>query len=381
MHIHLRDARIRAAKIREIDENRTRFIGRIDTIRTGMDPQARPTSGDTLDQDFRDLERRLREATDLRSRRNEITKQIDAETKNESAQQTSLEKANAQLESLRVQAGVASLDAISKAIQDSRKRATVSDRVAALEKILAENLRGESMAEFCAAAREHGAGIESTLLSLRDDEKRLDDEISAAEKLAEAAKTKLAEYQRASDRAAEARQQASLVASKLQDLTVEYAAIHLARLAIDKAKEQYRQKNQDNMLTKAGNFFRTLTDGAFAGLEIDNEEGKDVLKAVRSETSRPDPRVSVNGLSDGTRDQLFLALRLAGIEGHIAEREPFPLIVDDALINFDDKRTRSTLACLAELAKKTQVLVFTHHRHLVDFALEVDPTAGIHELG
>ena len=45
---------------------------------------------------------------------------------------------------------------------------------------------------------------------------------------------------------------------------------------------------------------------------------------------------AVAGLSDGTRDQLFLALRLAGIENHLKDREPVPVIIDDVLINFDD---------------------------------------------
>jgi len=78
--------------------------------------------------------------------------------------------------------------------------------------------------------------------------------------------------------------------------------------------------------------------------------------------------VEMDGLSDGTRDQLFLALRLAGIEQHLKDREPMPLIVDDILINFDADRAKATLACLAELSRQTQVLVFTHHAYLLDLA-------------
>lgn len=123
-----------------------------------------------------------------------------------------------------------------------------------------------------------------------------------------------------------------------------------------------------------------LTDGAFVRLDIDNEEGNDVLTAVRSDSTRKDDRVRVDGLSDGTHDQLFLALRLAGIKNHLADHEPIPLIVDDVLINFDDQRTKATLSCLAEFARKTQVLVFTHHRHVVDLAQAVDSTAVVLEL-
>jgi uncharacterized protein YhaN len=147
------------------------------------------------------------------------------------------------------------------------------------------------------------------------------------------------------------------------------------------AKERYRARHQDTLLDKAGTYFRTLTNGAFVSIEIDNDDGVDVLKALRADSTRPDGRVSMAGLSDGTRDQLFLALRLAGIERHLKDREAVPLIVDDVLVNFDDERTSATLLCLAELAQKTQVLLFTHHRHVVNSARAVSQSTVVHELG
>lgn len=73
-------------------------------------------------------------------------------------------------------------------------------------------------------------------------------------------------------------------------------------------------------------------------------------------------------MSDGTRDQLYLALRLASLERYLEHNPPLPFIVDDLLVNFDDERARATLTELANLAKKTQVLFFTHHEHLVNSA-------------
>jgi exonuclease SbcC len=185
--------------------------------------------------------------------------------------------------------------------------------------------------------------------------------------------------QQASDSAAEARQQAELIVGRLEEHVIEYAALHLARVALDRAKERYRARRQDSLLDRAGEYFKTLTDQAFAGLDIDNDEGADVLTAVRA-PGHSNPRVPVGGLSDGTRDQLFLALRLAGIEQHFQNREPVPLIIDDVLVSFDDARARTTLKCLGELATKTQVLLFTHHRHVVDLAKAVNPATVVHEL-
>jgi uncharacterized protein YhaN len=75
--------------------------------------------------------------------------------------------------------------------------------------------------------------------------------------------------------------------------------------------------------------------------------------------------VSVEGLSDGTRDQLFLALRLAYIENHCTVNEPCPVILDDVLMAFDDNRAAAALKALRELSAKTQVLLFTHHAHFL----------------
>jgi uncharacterized protein YhaN len=73
-------------------------------------------------------------------------------------------------------------------------------------------------------------------------------------------------------------------------------------------------------------------------------------------------------MSDGTADQLYLALRLASFEYYVSQNEAQPLILDDILIRFDNERARATLKVLAKISKKTQILMFTHHSHLVELA-------------
>ena len=73
-------------------------------------------------------------------------------------------------------------------------------------------------------------------------------------------------------------------------------------------------------------------------------------------------------MSQGTRDQLFLSLRLAAIDQHLDGRGPFPVIVDDLLVQFDDDRAMATFDVLSELSRRTHVLFFTHHKHLLDLA-------------
>ncbi|MBV9145022.1 MAG: hypothetical protein JO065_03845, partial [Acidobacteria bacterium] len=57
---------------------------------------------------------------------------------------------------------------------------------------------------------------------------------------------------------------------------------------------------------------------------------------------------------------------------HVATVAPFPVVLDDILINFDDARSLATLEVISSLAKRTQVLFFTHHRRLVDLGARVN---------
>jgi uncharacterized protein YhaN len=89
-------------------------------------------------------------------------------------------------------------------------------------------------------------------------------------------------------------------------------------------------------------------------------------------------------MSTGTRDQLYLALRLATLDHYLESAEPLPFIVDDILIQFDDDRSRATLAALADFSDRTQVILFTHHERVVQEATALGnatPRVFVHELG
>lgn len=82
----------------------------------------------------------------------------------------------------------------------------------------------------------------------------------------------------------------------------------------------------------------------------------------------PEERQSIDQLSEGTRDQFFLALRVAAIENHLTTAAPLPFIGDDILQTFDNDRALAALRVLADLSRHTQVIILTHHRHLLDLA-------------
>src|ERR1035441_8100192 len=110
--------------------------------------------------------------------------------------------------------------------------------------------------------------------------------------------------------------------------------------------------------------FSASTRGSFAGLRVESVEGKSLLAGTRSDGRT----VEVSGMSDGTCDQLYLALRIASLEHYFGSHGPVPFIVNDVLLSFDDERAGAALSVLNDLSEKTQIVFFTHHRHLVEVA-------------
>ncbi|WPD23824.1 MAG: AAA family ATPase [Candidatus Electrothrix scaldis] len=159
----------------------------------------------------------------------------------------------------------------------------------------------------------------------------------------------------------------------------QYLRLQAAALILEQQIEKYRKTNQAPVLARAGTLFSRLTLGSYTGLrdELD-DKGNPILLGVRPD----DKEVAIEGMSEGSRDQLYLSLRLATLEQHLGKGEPMPFIVDDILIGFDDKRTRVCLEVLAELASSTQVLLFTHHRRVLELAKPMNANAGIfiHEM-
>ena len=143
-----------------------------------------------------------------------------------------------------------------------------------------------------------------------------------------------------------------------------HARLQVGALVLQRAVDTYRRKNESAILRRAESLFQRLTLGRYTDLRVEYEGGKAKLRAVR-----PGEEVDVaRSLSDGTLDQLFLSLRLASIEQHLASQEAMPLVLDDIFINFDDDRTRAGIEVLAEFAQKTQVLLLTHHARTLELA-------------
>lgn len=156
------------------------------------------------------------------------------------------------------------------------------------------------------------------------------------------------------------------VEAELREAARRYVVLRLGGLLLRSAIERHRAGQQDPLLARAAELFSGLTGGAFVGLDQDfNEDDQPVLRGRRAGSDRP---VAVEAMSEGTRDQLFLALRLAYLEDFARNAEPAPFVGDDIFASFDDTRTGHGLDALAAIGETVQPILFTHHARLAEIA-------------
>jgi uncharacterized protein YhaN len=265
--------------------------------------------------------------------------------------------------------------ALKTLLADLKAQHGIEGEVGHLRETLHVAARGEPLDDFIARVRAEPADAltaerEGLDQAIQDLEGRRD---RAVEHLARAEEDK-ARLEQSGDEAAEHLQTALNTSARIRHEAARYLRLQLAMHFLREQIERFRRENQAPLLARAGELFRTITEGSFDGLGTDFvADDTPLLVGVRE-----GEKVLIQGMSDGTRDQLYLALRLAAIERHQAHHEPMPVILDDLLVTFDDRRARAILPLLSDLGGKTQVMLFTHHRHLIDLARGALPESGFH---
>ena len=129
-----------------------------------------------------------------------------------------------------------------------------------------------------------------------------------------------------------------------------YAALEIAQSTLRDAAAELQRRFAPRIAARAQELFSILTDGRYNRLSLNQElavqagaAGEDVLRAVQWR-------------SEGTMDQLYLALRLAVAEELTPDA---PLVLDDALVRFDERRLEKAMEILWDAAGRRQVIVFT----------------------
>ena len=132
----------------------------------------------------------------------------------------------------------------------------------------------------------------------------------------------------------------------------EYDALELALDALREANTQLQTLFSPLISRRAAALMARMTDSAYAGVYFDREMHFSAQRAGDLNAH------ALEYLSEGTRNQLYLAVRLAICELVLTE-EPCPLILDDVLAAFDDKRAKDTMRLLRELSRERQIILLT----------------------
>jgi len=143
---------------------------------------------------------------------------------------------------------------------------------------------------------------------------------------------------------------------ELRDAYRDWLRARLALGAIERAVSQYETTRQPVVIREAQRLFTLMTGGRFTALlsPLGSED-------LRVRDASGNEKAALNALSRGTKEQLYLAMRLGLIAQYEQNAEPLPVIMDDILVNFDDERAPLAVHTLAEFAKDRQVIVMTCH--------------------
>jgi uncharacterized protein YhaN len=278
------------------------------------------------------------------------------------------------LQSLAKEAGVKNLEELPAIARDAARKRELRAKISELE----AGLAGEGIAldQLERKVAEHaGIDIESHIEAIELELSSLSPRVVAARDAATTARNEFEALTLGAGAVDHAEQMAS-VAARIRDEAEHYTRLVLASSLLGVAVERFRRQNEDPLLGAASRYFFALTRGRYDRVETDvDDDGVPffVVHAVAPEAMR-----QLDELSDGTRDQLHLALVLASLERRFdGGAEPMPLVLDDVLVHFDDERSLATLETLATFSKRAQVILFTHHDRIREQASSL---AGNHEV-
>ncbi|MCK5524762.1 MAG: AAA family ATPase [Thiomargarita sp.] len=327
---------------------------------------------ETAEQAVPALSNYLSQAEKDLTRSEQLQQHLQAEQQRLSNAIRQVKTSQAHLQILLEQAHCDNLDALEEAEKTSSHKKELQQDLADVEEQLLEQGEGMSLGELAEAAAQVDIDqLPGQLQSCTEQIQGREQERSSIDQSIGELRTLLKQMD-GNAIAAIAADEAQLALAEVENLSERYMQVHLAASVLRKSMERYREQNQGPIVKRASALFQRLTLNSFCGLKTDYSGHNDqpILVGMRT---LDNARIPTTGMSDGTRDQLYLALRLASIERHIEKNAPLPLILDDILINFDDDRSKVTLDILGELGQKTQILFFTHHTRLVELAQATVP--------
>lgn len=362
-------------KSQRINDLRYQRIGKIErdivdfeaAVAKMVDELAEDLSGTPAEDAVLEIEKRLEEARrirDLRTGKKQETEELENDLRTLEEQR---ETARGSVHYLRDAAGVRTREELRSAVEKSDSLRALQLELDTILRTLDQQGDGLSATEL----EEECEDVEIDQIAAREETtdaklKRLREQLTAA---AEERAQARAAFQSIGGDAVAARQEAvrQEALADIRQVSERYVRVRTSALLLRWAIDRYRREKQAPLLRRAGELFATVTGGSFTELRVDYD-ARDRAHLIGL---RPGGEVvRVQGMSSGTADQLYLALRIASMEDYLDHAAALPFVADDLFVNFDNARARAGFQVLGELATRTQVLFFTHHMHLLEIARE-----------
>ncbi len=359
----------------DIDEDAEAFCGQVEDVVAAIAPELDSLPADDAVMRLNVL---LSENRSKQTKRQQIEEQLDQVKEEIEDSKASIDTMTERLDALCIESKCEGRDHLGEAERRSVDFLRIRSAIDSVEQEILEAGEGATIATLETEAE--GINPDSLPGRIKELDNNISDELEP--RRTELAETKGREEKElelmdGSDHAAVLADQAQATLASIRSDAERYIHVKLAGKILRDQIERYRQENQGPLVKRASEYFSALTLGSFDGLMTDfNEKDEPVLAGIRPGGER----VYVEGMSSGTRDQLYLALRLASLEKYMEASEPMPFIVDDILVDFDDERSQAALNALAELAEKTQIILFTHHSRVVEQSKQLKGPVQVQEL-
>jgi uncharacterized protein YhaN len=178
-----------------------------------------------------------------------------------------------------------------------------------------------------------------------------------------------------SAKAAELANEVEFLRAEFNTYMDRYISLVIARRLLEEAVKRFEQEHQPELLSLINTIFGRITNGRYIQIKtsLDKENPFRVVEKNGNEKT-PDQ------LSTGTREQLYLAIRLGYIEHYGKKSETLPIIMDDVMVNFDEERAQNTVKSLLELANNKQIILLTCHENTVKRFQRIKETIPIIQL-
>ena len=163
----------------------------------------------------------------------------------------------------------------------------------------------------------------------------------------------------------EARLELNAIETEIRQLKKRWQILATSTKMLETIRESYESKRQPETLQEASVYLERLTEGQYPRIWT-RLVGEELLVDNRNEET-----ITVDKLSRGTREAVYLSLRLALVGAYARRGAVLPMILDDVLVNFDSRRARNAAELLCEFSRNGyQILMFTCHEHMADMFQE-----------